>query len=390
MEAPSDNQEIIPMDSGIVAVQVDFLPILLQFMSLSQNTTITVIERMEPVSILEVIISVVYSLLFFIGLISNVWVSAVIITVLWCRKGGRLTNILIYILALAILNIFITLSMPVAVADMITGYWPLSNPFCSIYWILEMLNKTMASLIITLLTIACYFAVCRPQMQVMYKNYICALIQLAMAFGLISWKTYSIFYYYDVYYIVQNSSTNDTLVQMGKKCLLQLMHDENAETFFAMSAFTIGYLLPILVIFLCYTAILRRVYFVRRRQSGAAEILERDQTTCTRANQRFCRTAKSVAILIFFHLSTWTPYWCVTVPIYVHKQEAAQNQNGQAAQEFTSMVIALISHLTPFVNCAFAPLLYTWSNRQIKGLCRRHDNRIRVNTGGWYERCCCM
>lgn len=319
-------------------------------MSVGKNISMHFYDTSEDkMSSWEMSMTVIYSTIAIWGICSNVWVFRAVSTLL-LRKTHRIANVLVYITALACLNISIMLSMSTTVVQFIIGYWPFGNYICRLHWIIETLNKTMASVILSLLTVACYCAVCHPKMKKIYKSKLYAVISVTLGFILVLVvMSRPAVIHTNVYNFIEISRNNSLISVFDRKCLFR-PSDKDDVLYFTVCSFCCGYVIPIITMTLSYGSILYTVRFrslCRKQRIG-----------------HFRRVARSVFILVSFYLTSWTPYWTVTLAQYVKHDKPVL------------ISITFIVHLLPYINCAFSTLLYSLLNSQIR-LVRRNNKRSR-------------
>lgn len=296
------------------------------------------------VSSWEVTMSAVYGAVILFGLSSNLCVLKAVISVMKRRANCGVDSVLVYILSLTILNLFIMLSVPMTVLDISLGYWPFPNLFCQFHWLFESLNKSMVSVILSFLTVSCYCAVCHPEMKKIYRSRLWSALNVITAFVVQVALSLPAVKNSDIYYFLISNNESNVTVVIGRKCLFDPTAD--VEVFkFTLCSFLCGYVIPIITMSVCYGSIL---YTIRYRSP-----FPRHRVV------QFRRVFRSVFLLVCFYLGSWTPYWTVTLVLYLN--------DGKRHESSSLLVItAFIVHLLPYVNCSCSTLLYSLFNKQIR------------------------
>ena len=122
----------------------------------------------------ELVAEVVYAVLFVVGTLGNAFVVVMILHVVYTqytstarvvRMGGPLNSsyhMIIYVLALSLVDFCVCLHLPILVHNIHTGSFAFGRLGCRVYMVFENLPKSASTYLLALMSGERYMVVCRP------------------------------------------------------------------------------------------------------------------------------------------------------------------------------------------------------------------------------------
>nr|XP_014350164.1 PREDICTED: nociceptin receptor isoform X2 [Latimeria chalumnae] len=249
-------------------------------------------------------------------------------------KMKTATNIYIFNLALADAVVLITL--PFQGTDTFLGFWPFGNVLCKIVVSIDYYNMFTSTFTLTMMSVDRYIAVCHPVKALDIRTphkakvvNICIWV-LASAIGI------------PIMVIVSAEMENNG---DAIECLVQIPHPRDYwDPIFGICIFLFSFLLPILIITICYSLMIRRLKNVRVL-SGSKE-----------KDRNLRRITRMVLVVVAVFIICWTP-----IQIFVLVQFLGVNTNTEAKLVILHFCIAL-----GYANSCLNPVLYAYLDENFK------------------------
>ncbi|KAM4571377.1 nociceptin receptor [Fundulus diaphanus] len=277
----------------------------------------------------KVTIVVVYMIVCVIGLVGNFLVMYVIIRY---TKMKTATNIYIFNLALAD-SLFLA-TLPFQGTDVFLGFWPFGNALCKTVVSIDYYNMFTSTFTLTVMSMDRYVAVCHPvkalDMRTPHKAKmvnICVWV-LASAFGVPAMVMGNV--------EVEHNSVECIMVIPEPK--------EHWEPVFGTCVFLFSFLIPVAIISICYSLMVKRLRNVRIL-SGSKE-----------KDRNLRRITRMVLVVVAAFVVCWTP-----IQIMVLAQSLGFNLSSLYALVMMHFFIAL-----GYVNSSLNPVLYAFLDENFK------------------------
>ncbi|KAM4737377.1 nociceptin receptor [Anableps anableps] len=285
-------------------------------------------DDLLPMSV-KVTILVAYMIVCVIGLVGNFLVMYVIIRY---TKMKTATNIYIFNLALAD-SLFLA-TVPFQGTDVFLGFWPFGNALCKTVVSIDYYNMFTSTFTLTVMSMDRYVAVCHPvkalDMRTPHKAKvvnICVWV-LASAFG------------------VPAMVLGDVEVEHNSvECIMVIPEPkERWEPVFGTCVFVFSFLIPVAIISICYSLMIKRLRNVRIL-SGSKE-----------KDRNLRRITRMVLVVVAAFVVCWTP-----IQIMVLAQSLGFNLSSLYALVMMHFFIAL-----GYVNSSLNPVLYAFLDENFK------------------------
>ncbi|XP_068105578.1 C5a anaphylatoxin chemotactic receptor 1-like isoform X1 [Hyperolius riggenbachi] len=250
----------------------------------------------------------------------------------------------VWFINLAVADLLCCLSSPVAIMDTILEHWPLGLFACKSILSFLLVNMYASVLLLTVISIDRCIMVLIPMWchvnRTLKKAYVICVVIWFLAF-LMSSPSF-VFRY-------TNQDTGRNVI-CGYNYVLVHKHKQKVENFIASYRLLLGFVIPFLVITVCYSLLLRRIMI--------------------RFNQ--CNKSLKVAlIVIVWFFICWFPYQVITVILATNESTSAL---FTATAKINSSFIALA-----FVNSCINPVIYGYMGQDYKGTFRRSVSaRLKV------------
>uniref|UniRef100_A0A8C7ZIS7 Opiate receptor-like 1 n=1 Tax=Oryzias sinensis TaxID=183150 RepID=A0A8C7ZIS7_9TELE len=299
----------------------------------------------------KVTIVVVYMIVCVIGLVGNFLVMYVIIRY---TKMKTATNIYIFNLALAD-SLFLA-TLPFQGTDVFLGFWPFGNALCKTVVSIDYYNMFTSTFTLTVMSMDRYVAVCHPvkalDMRTPHKAKvvnICVWV-LASAFGVPAMVMGN----------VEEEQEHNS--ESGVECIVALPEPKSHwEPVFGTCVFLFSFLIPVAIISICYSLMVKRLRNVRIL-SGSKE-----------KDRNLRRITRMVLVVVAAFVVCWTP-----IQIMVLAQSLGFNLSSLYTLVMMHFFIAL-----GYVNSSLNPVLYAFLDENFKRCFRefcqpspfRHDTQ---------------
>ncbi|XP_068103972.1 C5a anaphylatoxin chemotactic receptor 1-like [Hyperolius riggenbachi] len=260
--------------------------------------------------------------------------------VLWVTIFGMKRTVhTVWFINLAVADLLCCLSLPVVIMEVILGHWPLGLFACKVIPSLLLVNMYASVLILTVISIDRCIMVLIPvwchMNRTLKKAYVACVVIWFLAF-LMSSPSF-VFRY-------TNQETGEN-VTCGFNYVLVLKHKQKVEDFIGSYRLLLGFVIPFLVITVCYSLLLRRI-MIRFNQ-------------CT-------KSLKVALIVIVGFFICWLPYHVVILIL-------ATNESMSALFIATNKIYTSFIALA-FVNSCINPVIYGYMGQDYKGKFGRSVN----------------
>uniref|UniRef100_A0A914XEX6 G-protein coupled receptors family 1 profile domain-containing protein n=1 Tax=Plectus sambesii TaxID=2011161 RepID=A0A914XEX6_9BILA len=245
-------------------------------------------------------------------------------------------------------------TIPLVATDMIVGSWIFGNVLCRVNYALESINKVLSTFILTAVSWDRCMAICCPFRSRMHQTRTALLIVIGCA--LIAGAL--------ITPIHRNATAgppgglNDTTVL---KC-----HNNLAETemrVFMVYIFVLGYCAPAVVMTVCYSCMLARIYGHQRNLRSQSAVPVK-------------RVTLSAMLVVGFYYVVWTPYWvCMMWFMVIGKPP---HLTGSA------ILVLYFIHALPYVNSSINWVFYAFLNKALR---QSHSLSMEMRRQSQVSRC---
>ncbi|XP_013909564.1 PREDICTED: kappa-type opioid receptor [Thamnophis sirtalis] len=281
---------------------------------------------------IPIIITAVYSLVFVVGLVGN---SLVMFVIIRYTKMKTATNIYIFNLALA--DALVTTTMPFQSTEYLMNTWPFGDVLCKIVISIDYYNMFTSIFTLTMMSVDRYIAVCHPVKALDFRTPLKAKI-----INICIW--------------VLSSSVGISAIVLGgtkvredtgsTECSLQFPDDDYVwwDIFMKICVFVFAFIIPVLIIIVCYTLMILRLKSVRLL-SGSRE-----------KDRNLRRITRLVLVVVAVFIICWTP-----IHIFVLVEALGDVSHSTAAISSYYFCIAL-----GYTNSSLNPILYAFLDENFK------------------------
>ncbi|XP_029012282.1 nociceptin receptor [Betta splendens] len=295
----------------------------------------------------KVTIVVVYMIVCVVGLVGNFLVMYVIIRY---TKMKTATNIYIFNLALAD-SLFLA-TLPFQGTDVFLGFWPFGNALCKAVVSIDYYNMFTSTFTLTVMSMDRYVAVCHPvkalDMRTPHKAKvvnICVWV-LASAFGVPAMVL---------------GNVEEEREHNSVECIVVLPDPRSYwESVFGTCVFLFSFLIPVAIISICYSLMVKRLRSVRIL-SGSKE-----------KDRNLRRITRMVLVVVAAFVVCWTPVQIMVL---------AQSLGFNLSSLFTLILVHFLIALS-YVNSSLNPVLYAFLDENFKRCFREccHPSPFRLDT----------
>ncbi|KAM6458535.1 kappa-type opioid receptor isoform 1-T1 [Liasis olivaceus] len=281
---------------------------------------------------IPIIITAVYSMVFVVGLVGN---SLVMFVIIRYTKMKTATNIYIFNLALA--DALATTTMPFQSTEYLMNSWPFGDVLCKIVISIDYYNMFTSIFTLTMMSVDRYIAVCHPVKALDFRTPLKAKI-----INICIW--------------VLSSSVGISAIVLGGtkvredtgsiECSLQFPDDDYVwwDIFMKICVFVFAFIIPVLIIIVCYTLMILRLKSVRLL-SGSRE-----------KDRNLRRITRLVLVVVAVFIICWTP-----IHIFVLVEALGDVSHSTAAISSYYFCIAL-----GYTNSSLNPILYAFLDENFK------------------------
>ncbi|XP_038606635.1 nociceptin receptor [Tachyglossus aculeatus] len=278
---------------------------------------------------IKVTIVVVYLIVCVVGLVGNLLVMYVIIRY---TKMKTATNIYIFNLALA--DALVLLTLPFQGTDMFLGFWPFGNMLCKIVISIDYYNMFTSTFTLTMMSVDRYIAICHPVKALDIRT-----PNKAKVVNICIWALASVI---GIPVMVMGSAEMEN---NEIECLVQIPVPENYwSPVFGVCVFLFSFVIPVLIITICYSLMIRRLKNVRVL-SGSKE-----------KDRNLRRITRMVLVVVAVFVICWTP-----IQIFVLVQCLGTQPDSEV-----KVVILHFCIVLGYANSSLNPVLYAFLDENFK------------------------
>ncbi|XP_030068440.1 nociceptin receptor isoform X1 [Microcaecilia unicolor] len=278
---------------------------------------------------MKVTIVMVYLIVCVVGLVGNCGVMYVIIRY---TKMKTATNIYIFNLALADALVLITL--PFQGTDIFLGFWPFGNVLCKIVIAIDYYNMFTSTFTLTMMSVDRYIAICHPVKALDIRT-----PHKAKIVNVCIWALASVI---GISVMVMGSAE---MANNEIECLVQIpMPEDYWDPVFGICIFLFSFVIPVLIITICYSLMIRRLKNVRVL-SGSKE-----------KDRNLRRITHLVLVVVAVFIVCWTP-----IQIFVLVQCLGAKPDSEVKVVILHFCIAL-----GYANSSLNPVLYAFLDENFK------------------------
>ncbi|GMT24314.1 hypothetical protein PFISCL1PPCAC_15611, partial [Pristionchus fissidentatus] len=323
-----------------------------------------------------VALAIVFIICFIVSLAGNVSVLTMIYGILknFSRSASRNgEHTIIYICALCVTDLFISLSLPTAIADNLLGFWLFGTVVCKVHHVCGSVGRIVSTFLITAISFDRYAAVCHPlSSRFRSHSFVYAVIVgvvISSFILLLPLLIYSDTREYIIHEVAAFDSYNITRVRVYK-CTDAMPK----QTFlvFTYSTFSLGFLLPLSLILYFDYKLLRQLH-IHIRQHPNSDIPLR----------RIFRYTIVISVIYFIG---WTPYWwSVLYGSYLLQDSSRSEVDGRSVIDLAypnykkdALFTIYVLHAFPYLAIASNWIFYGLLNTQLQS--RANSNSVDRST----------
>ncbi|XP_033695351.1 nociceptin receptor isoform X3 [Tursiops truncatus] len=260
-----------------------------------------------------------------------------------CRLGERHTKMKtatnIYIFNLALADTLVLLTLPFQGTDVLLGFWPFGNALCKTVIAIDYYNMFTSTFTLTAMSVDRYIAICHPIRALDVRT-----SSKAQAVNVAIWALASVVGVPVA--IMGSAQVEDEEIE----CLVEIPTPQDYwGPVFAICIFLFSFIMPVLIISVCYSLMIRRLRGVRLL-SGSRE-----------KDRNLRRITRLVLVVVAVFVGCWTP-----VQVFVLVQ-------GLGVQPGSETVVAILRFCTAlgYVNSCLNPILYAFLDENFKACFRK-------------------
>uniref|UniRef100_A0AAR2IWR2 G-protein coupled receptors family 1 profile domain-containing protein n=1 Tax=Pygocentrus nattereri TaxID=42514 RepID=A0AAR2IWR2_PYGNA len=288
-------------------------------------------DGLLPISV-KITVAVVYLIVCVVGLVGNCLVMYVIIRY---TKMKTATNIYIFNLALA--DALVLATLPFQGTDVLLGFWPFGLALCKMVVAIDYYNMFTSIFTLTIMSVDRYIAVCHPVRSLAVRTpHRAKLVNVAV------WAL--------------ASAIGVPVMIMGQvevesngniECMVVLPDPQSySEPVFGTCVFLFSFLIPVAIISVCYSLMVRRLHSVRLL-SGSRE-----------KDRNLRRISQMVLAVVAAFVFCWMPVQVLALIQALGKVDLGGSEVAVAAMHFC---IAL-----GYTNSSLNPVLYAFLDENFK------------------------
>lgn len=198
---------------------------------------------------LYLISKILYVIVCVIGLVGN---TLVIYVVIRFSKMQTVTNM--YIVNLAIADECFLIGIPFLIVTMSMEFWPFGNVMCKVYMTTTSVNQFTSSIFLMIMSADRYIAICHPISSSKVRTaYVSKIVSVT------AW-TFSIILMIPVIMYANTMDKGNV-----KSCNIIWPENElfSGQTAFTLYSFVLGFAIPLMLIFVFYILVIRKLQTVR-------------------------------------------------------------------------------------------------------------------------------
>ncbi|XP_052580076.1 nociceptin receptor isoform X1 [Peromyscus californicus insignis] len=252
-------------------------------------------------------------------------------------KMKTATNIYIFNLALA--DTLVLLTLPFQGTDILLGFWPFGNALCKTVIAIDYYNMFTSTFTLTAMSVDRYVAICHPIRALDVRT-----SSKAQAVNVAIWALASVVGVPVA--IMGSAQVEDEEIE----CLVEIPAPQDYwGPVFAICIFLFSFIIPVLIISVCYSLMIRRLRGVRLL-SGSRE-----------KDRNLRRITRLVLVVVAVFVGCWTP-----VQVFVLVQGLGVQPGSEAAVAILRFCTAL-----GYVNSCLNPILYAFLDENFKACFRK-------------------
>ncbi|XP_077365701.1 delta-type opioid receptor-like [Festucalex cinctus] len=283
----------------------------------------------EGLSPIIPIITAVYSLVFVVGLLGNCLVMYVIVRY---TKMKTATNIYIFNLALA--DALVTTTMPFQSTDYLLNTWPFGQVVCKVFIAIDYYNMFTSIFTLTMMSVDRYVAVCHPVKALDFRTPVKAKVINVCIWILSSAAGIPAF-------VLGGTQTNLGITE----CALQFPEPYVYwDTLMKICVFVFAFVVPVLIITVCYSLMLLRLKSVRMLSGSRVK------------DRNLRRITRLVVVVVAVFVVCWTP-----IHIFILVKALASVPETTAIMAAYFFCVAL-----GYTNSSLNPVLYAFLDENFK------------------------
>ncbi|XP_021920368.1 somatostatin receptor type 2-like [Zootermopsis nevadensis] len=296
------------------------------------NTYMPHCDAEKPILII-IITQVLYSVVCLVGLLGN---TLVIYVVVRFSKMQTVTNM--YIVNLAVADECFLIGIPFLLTTMSRQSWPFGKIMCKAYMTTTSINQFTSSIFLTIMSADRYIAVCHPISSPKIRTPLISKVVSLTAWTASALLMVPIFMY---------ASTVDR-EQTDTSCNILWPESEHisGQTAFTLYSFILGFAIPLLLIFVFYFLVIRKLKTVGPKNKSKEKKKSHRKVT------------KLVLTVIAVYVLCWLPYWIT--------QMALIFTPPNVCQPIISFTIFLFAGFLSYSNSAMNPILYAFLSDNFK------------------------
>ncbi|XP_066100826.1 C-C chemokine receptor type 1-like [Saccopteryx bilineata] len=287
-----------------------------------------------------------FSLVFVIGLVGNI---LIVLVLLQHKRLKNMTNI--YVLNLAISDLLFLFTMPFRIHHYRKDNWVFGNVMCKLLSGILYLGRYSEIFFIILLTIDRYLAIVHAVFALRVRT-----ITFGIITSVVSWVLASLTSIPDVVF------THSLSIRGHYICtsFIPRTYYTHWREFLALKLNILGLVLPLVIMIICYTGIIK--------------ILLR------RPNERKSKAVRLIFAIMIIFFVFWTPF-NLTLSIYAFEDVLSVNYcNHKDQLALAIKVTAVISYM----HCCVNPIIYVFVGEKFREYLRELFYRIQsLSPGKW-------
>ncbi|XP_038646539.1 relaxin-3 receptor 1 [Scyliorhinus canicula] len=286
----------------------------------------------------RITISIVYSVVCALGLVSNVMV----LYLMKSRQGWKKSSINLFVTSLAATDFQFVLTLPFWAVDIALDFsWPFGKVMCKIVSSVTVMNMYASVFFLTAMSIARYWSVAsalKPKRRFSGCS--------AKWMSLLIWVS-------AILATIPHAVFSTTTTYSNEEFCLLKFPDQNGSGEFWLGLYQIqkmllGFLIPLVLITVCYLLLLR--YVTNRK-------------VCSSSTNRRSKVTKSVTIVVLSFFLCWLPNQALTLWGVLLKLNALQfSYEYYITQSYIFPITVCLAHTNSCLN----PILYCLMRREFR------------------------
>ncbi|XP_067013470.2 somatostatin receptor type 5-like [Anabrus simplex] len=297
---------------------------------LNETMPMTYCDVEQPT--LYLVTQILYAIVCVMGLLGN---TLVIYVVLRFSKMQTVTNL--YIVNLAIADECFLIGIPFLLTTMSFQYWPFGYFMCKAYMTTTSINQFTSSIFLTIMSADRYIAVCHPISSPKVRTPV-----ISKVVSLTAWLASAML----VVPVFMYASTMDRENVISCNILWPESEHISGQTAFTLYSFILGFAIPLILIFVFYCLIIRRLQTVGPTNKSKEKKKSHRKVT------------KLVLTVITVYMICWLPYWITQVSLIFTPPKQCQSK--------IAVTIFLFAGCLSYSNSAMNPVLYAFLSENFK------------------------